>query len=277
MVDKLILKKNKMKNLKNIFLALAAVLSIVACETDADTVAVIADEAGFLVNVTATSNSSILGSPESGVNLEDAQVTITNAYLNMTVSQTAGTTASLDKVEIVKSFNGGEEISLGESTSLPYNLEVATLDELLAGTGVTESDLRIGDVLDFKTKVYKTDGSVYYFNASMGNYSLVVNCSSNLAGTYTIAYSSGVLPHVVIELSPGLYQINTMMGWPTSTYWTNFTDTCGVIRIDNDWQFSGGNPATGIGYVDNDGNLVWTSVTIEGTSQDGNQWTMIKQ
>ena len=263
-----------MKNLKNIFLAFAALFSIVACETDADTVAEIADEAGLLVDVTATSNSSILGSPEAGVPLEDALVTITNAYLDMTVSQTAGTTDQLEKIEIVKSFNGGTEISLAETTSLPYNLVISDLTSLLAGTGVVEADLRIGDVLSFRTKVYKTDGSVYYYNSSMGDYSLVVNCSSDLAGTYAINYSSGLQNHIVTELGPGLYEIDSMMGWPGAGYAVTFTDTCGELSLIDEWQYS--NPIYAEGYVDNDGNIVWTTSGVDGV-YDGSAWVMYKQ
>ncbi|MFD2543560.1 hypothetical protein ACFSSB_14605 [Lacinutrix gracilariae] len=263
-----------MKNLKNIFLAFAALFSIVACETDADTVAEIADEAGLLVDVTATSNSSILGSPEAGVPLEDALVTITNAYLDMTVSQTAGTTDQLEKIEIVKSFNGGTEISLAETTSLPYNLVISDLTSLLSGTGVVEADLRIGDVLSFRTKVYKTDGSVYYYNSSMGDYSLVVNCSSDLAGTYAINYSSGLQNHIVTELGPGLYEIDSMMGWPGAGYAVTFTDTCGELSLIDEWQYS--NPIYAEGYVDNDGNIVWTTSGVDGV-YDGSAWVMYKQ
>ncbi|MFV9550089.1 hypothetical protein [Algibacter sp. PT7-4] len=266
-----------MKNLRKLFLATAALLAFVACETDADTVAEIKDEAGLLVSVSATSNSSILGNPAPGVDLEDAEVTVTNAYLNMTVSKTAGSINQLEKIEIVKSFNGGEEISLGESTSLPYTLEVSSLDDLLAGTGVAANALRIGDVLNFRTKVYKTDGSVYYFNSSMGDYSLVINCASDLAGSYTVNYTSGPAIYNVTEVSPGKYESDQMLGWPTSGYWVRFTDTCGVISFDiNEWRFSGGNPVSGTGYVDADGNLVWTSVSVAGTGLQGGAYTMFK-
>lgn len=263
-----------MKNLRNIFIAMVGLLTIAACETDADTVAEVADEAGLTVAVSTTSNSSILGNPEAGVDLEDAIVTITNAYLNMTVSQTAGTLNTFEKVEIVKSFNGGDEISLGESTTLPYNLEVSSLDELLAGTGKVESDLRIGDVLSFRTKVYKTDGSIYYYNSSMGSANLVVNCASNLAATYVVNYTSGSYPYVVTELGPGYYHMNQMLGWPTSGYEVMFYDTCGILEMSPEWQFS--NELSGEGFVDNDGNLVWTSVSVSDVF-DGNTYTMYLQ
>ena len=263
-----------MKNLKNIFLAMVGVLAIASCETDADTAAEVKDEAGFLVQVSATTDSSILGNPEAGVALEDAMVTITNASLDMTVTQMSGTLDDLEKIEIVKSFNGGEEISLAESTTLPYNLVISDLTSLLAGTGVVESDLRIGDVLNIRTKVYKTDGSVYYYNSSMGDYRLVVNCASDLAGTYTIAYGSGPGNHYVTELGPGLYEIHSMMGWPNNTYAVMFTDTCGELELLNDWQFS--NVIYGEGYVAINGGIIWTTSGVENV-YDGSAWTMVKQ
>lgn len=266
-----------MKNLKILFFAMATVFAVASCETDADTVAEIADEAGLLVSVSATSNSSILGNPEAGIDLKDAKVAVTNAYLNMTVNQTSGSTDQLQKIEIVKSYNGGDEISLGESTTLPFNLEVTSLEELLSGTGVAEDEMRIGDVLNFKTKIYKTDGSVYYFNTSMGDYALVINCSSNLAGSYTINYTSGPATYNVIEVSPGKYESDQMIGWPTSGYWVRFTDTCGVLSFDiNEWRFSGSNPVSGTGYVDADGNLVWSDINVGGVGAIGTTWVMVK-
>lgn len=262
-----------MKNLKNMIMAMAGLLVITACETDAETVAEIADEAGMLIQVTASSDSSILGNPATGVDLPDAEVTITNAALDMTISMTSGSLKGIAKIEIVKSFNDGPEVLLAETTTLPYNLVIQDLDGLLAGTGVMESDLRIGNVLAFRTKITQTDGDVYYYNSAMGNYEMVVNCSSDLAGTYIISYSSGDQPHYVTELSPGLYQIHSMMGWPTASYAVKFTDTCGKLQLLNDWQFS--NTIYGEGYVDANGNIIWTSTGVENV-YDGYNWTMTK-
>ena len=257
-----------MKNLRNIFIAMVGLLTIAACETDADTVAEVHDEAGLLVSVATTSNSAILGSPEAGVDLDDAMVTVSSAYLNMTVNMTSGTINQLDKIEIVKSFNGGDEISLGESTTLPYNLEISSLDELLAGTGATESTIRIGDVLDFRTKVHKTDGSIYYYNSSMGSARILVNCLSNLAGTYT----NGLLPDcdgsgggvaTVTEVSPGRYFVSSMARYrfqPEKCIGFYMVDVCGVLTYDggdledNNYDGDAGVP----GQVNSDGSFTFT-------------------
>lgn len=160
-------------------------LTIMSCDTDADTVAEVKDEAGALVSIIASSNSEILGSPEAGVDLKDATVNISTAYLDMTVTLKSGSTKDIAKIEIVKSYNGGEEISLGESTSLPFNLVVSDLNSFLDGTGVTADKLRIGDRITFKTKITKNSGDVYYYNSST-EFNLVVNCSADLSGTYLV-------------------------------------------------------------------------------------------
>ncbi|MGB0974289.1 MAG: hypothetical protein ACPGU9_04780 [Flavobacteriaceae bacterium] len=258
-----------MKNLRNIFLAMVGVLTIASCETDADTVAEVHDEASFLVQVSTTSNSAILGSPEAGVDLEDAELTITNAYLNLTVTQmSSGTLSTFDKIEIVKSYNGGEEVSLGESSTLPYTLEVTTLTELLSGTGIAEADMRIGDELLIRTKIHKTDGSVYYYNVSMGNYSMIVNCASNLAGTYT----NGLLPDcdgsgggiaTVTEVSPGRYWVSSMARYrflPDKCIGFYMIDVCGVLTYDGgdleDNNYDG--DAETPGQVNADGSFTFT-------------------
>ena len=257
-----------MKNLKNIFLALAAVFSIVACETDADTVAEIADEAGLLVNVSTTSDSAILGSPEVGVDIADAMVTVSDANLDMTVSMTSGTTDQLEKIEIVKSFNGGAEVSLGESTTLPYNLVVDNLTDLLAGTGVVESDLRIGDVLSLRTKVHKTDGSVYYYNSSMGDFDIVINCASDLAGEYFSAFlpacDGGDAGYATVtEISPGRYWVSSMARYtftPGICIGFNMVDVCGVLSYDGgDLEDNGYDGDAGVdGQVNADGSFTFT-------------------
>lgn len=254
-----------------------AIVTIAACETtDEITVAEVKDEAGMLVKVSGTSSSSILGVPEAGVDLKDAKVNITNASLDLTIELTSGNLQNISKIEVVKSYNGGTEVVLGESTTLPYNLVVDNLTDLIAGTNVTPDDLRIGDVLKIRTKITQTDGDVYYYNSS-NEYSLVINCSSNLAGSYTINYTSGPAVYNVIEISPGKYQSDQMIGWPTSGYWVNFTDTCGVLSFNiNEWRFSGSNPVSGTGFVDADGNLVWSDIEVGGIGAIGTTWTMVK-
>ncbi|KGL62831.1 hypothetical protein [Polaribacter sp. Hel1_85] len=261
-----------MKTFKKILIVMIAMVTIASCQvTDEDTVAEVASEAGMIINVVTTPTSSILGSPEGGVDLKDAKVNITNAYLDLTVRLSSGNLDNISKIEVVKSFNGGAEVSLGESTTLPYNIVISNLTDLLADTGVVESDLRIGDDLSFKTKVHKKDGSVFYYSTSLGDYSLVVNCSSNLAAAYSISLSSGVYTCTVTEVSPGVYYADRVPFF-SNAYWFEFTDTCGVLKM-TDFQYNPGNQLEGFGYVAANGDLVWESVSVGGTSVDG--WDIV--
>jgi len=267
----------KMKKVKNLFILLISMITIISCGiTDEDTIAVVHDEAGALIRLVTSPSSSILGNPESGIDLKDAIVSVTNASLDLKIELTSGNLDNISKIEVLKSYNGSAEVVLGETTTLPYDLIVDNLNDLISGTNITPVDLRIGDVLKIRVRVTQTDGDVYYYNSS-SEYNLVVNCSSNLAGTYTVDGTSGRAIYNVIELSPGKYQSDQMLGWPTSGYWVNFTDTCGILSFNiNEWRFSGGNPVSGEGYVDSDGNLVWTSVSVAGTGLQGGSFTMVK-
>lgn len=220
-----------MKKIKHIFFVMAAII-LAACGTDADTIAKIHDEAGAVINYNLDPSSAILGTPESGVPIEDAKVNITTANLDVSFDISEGTYGSMDnieKIEFVKSFNGGDEISIGETSVLPYNLVVDNLDDLLAGTGLVEDDLRIGDVLSFRTKVHQNDGDVYYYNNSMGSFSLVINCGSDLAGEYQYTDGSGV-DVTVTETAAGVYSISAD-NYFSSQYALYIRDVCGEISI----------------------------------------------
>ncbi|MCX7547875.1 hypothetical protein OS188_07910 [Xanthomarina sp. F1114] len=258
---------------------LALMVSIFSCDTD-DQAEVLndANTAGALVSVSATPNSSILGQPEPGVDLDDALVEITNAYLNMTVSSVNGSMDNISKIQIVKSYNGGEEAVAGESTTLPFNLEIDNLTDLLSGTGVVEDDLRIGGVLLLRTKVFTTDGNVYYYSTGMGNYSMVVNCSSNLAGLYynpavPAACNADNLA-TVTEVSPGRYFVSSMSDYnfvPDICIGFYMIDVCGVLTYDGgDLEDNGYSGAPGHGIVNADGSFTFTAyldaASYEGTS-----------
>ncbi|WP_188462799.1 hypothetical protein [Bizionia arctica] len=266
------MKKNNLAK----FMIFALIVSIFSCDAD-DQAEVLNDRdtAGALVVVNATTNSSILGNPEPGVDLADAEVSITNAYLNMTVKLTSGSLADIANVQIVKSYNGGQESVAAESTTLPLSLVIDNIDDLLAGTGVTESDLRIGGVLALRTKITQTDGNVYYYNNSMGNYNLIVNCSSDLAGNYSnpnmpFVCGVGTDPVVVTQESPGRYLVSSM---PTYSFGAGnciswyMIDTCGTLTYDGgdleDNNYSG---AGGTGIVNADGSFTFTNFLIDAGS-----------
>ena len=262
-----------MKNIKNLLGLLTITLLVFSCNVD-DSEAITASEtAGLIVNIDDTSGK-ILGSPASGVDLADAEIAFTAVDLDFDAKLQFGNESGVSKYEIIKTFNDGAEVLVAETTSLPFNITYSSIDEYLSGFSVAVEDIRIGDEFTFKVKLHKTNGTVLYFGDRIAAYTVVVNCSSDLAGTYAINYSSGPANHFVTELSPGLYQIHSMMGWPTSTYAVKFTDTCGILSMLNDWQFS--NVIYAEGFVDNDGNIVWSTSGVENVYDDS-AWTMIKQ
>lgn len=124
--------------------------------------------------------------------------------------------------------------------------------------------------------IASSDDTNTIISGRTGQVEVTINylCFSNLAGEYTIAYTSGDLNHDVSTISDGVYEMTSMFAWPTSGYIVSFTDVCGELTLINDWQFS--NEIAGIGTVDYDsGNLNWTGVTVEAVYADRN-YTMEK-
>ncbi|MFB9054433.1 hypothetical protein ACFFVB_15195 [Formosa undariae] len=262
-----------MKNIKYLLLLATIVTVFFACESDEQAEVLEGLEtAGLIIDASATSSSSILGNPDGSVALEDATVDIVSVYFDMTIELKSGNLDDIEKLEILRSFNGGEETVAATTETLSYNFVINDLESLLDGSGLVSDDLRIGDTFTFRTKITKTDGEVLYFSSSLGTVNLVVNCSSDLVGSYTVNYETpGV--HVVTEVSPGLYAIDSMLGWPGDGFTVMFTDTCGQLALIDDWVYS--NPISGEGYVDADGNLVWEKMTVDGVYTD-TPYTMFK-
>lgn len=93
-------------------------------------------------------------------------------------------------------------------------------------------------------------------------------CASDLAGDYVMHFTSGDTFITVTQISEGNYRSDYL---PTfaSRYWFEFSDVCGDLSI-TDWQYQGGNPIspfnTVVGHVDEDGNLVFEGITVDGVS-----------
>lgn len=97
-------------------------------------------------------------------------------------------------------------------------------------------------------------------------------CYSDLAGNYYVAYNSGNLTHVVTQIEPGLYEMDSMFGWPGAGYKVKFTDVCGTTQILNDWGFS--NPIGGTGTLDYDtGAITFENVFVENV-YEGREYTL---
>jgi len=246
----------------NYILSLLVIAFTISCDSDPDNLAPAADTGGVILNVDQSSGS-ILGAPAAGVDLADAEVTFATVALDFDARINLGTEAGISKYEIVKTLNGGDEVSITETPSLPFNLVYTNITEYVDGFGIAPTDLRIGDVFTFKVKIHQTDGDVYYYSPGMGQFSVVVNCSSSLAGMYQVnvvrddgaSYDHGI--QEIVEISPGYYKTLTTGGWGAGTIAPdqgfNFNDTCNTLTV----------PGQGLcqGYYSN---------TVGGTDAGGN-------
>jgi hypothetical protein len=241
MVDEL-KKKRKMKKLNYLLTMFFALTLFVGCDTDPDNNAPVTDEAGLVITVD-DSSGKVLGTPLDANDLENSEIAFNDAdiALDFVSLLSLGNYNQVSSFEIVKTLNNGPEAIVGDVSTLPFNLTYDTIDEYVSGLGVEASDLRIGDVFTFKVKLYQADGDLYYFAPSMGEFSVVVNCASNLAGMYDVtatrddgaSVNHGIEP--VIEISPGYYKTKTTGLWafgaiaPDQGF--NFNDTCSTLTV----------------------------------------------
>ncbi|MCX2679440.1 hypothetical protein OOZ15_05745 [Galbibacter sp. EGI 63066] len=247
-----------MKNITYIIFALFILSIPMSCvDDDNDELTGNAATGGVMIDIKSDSEGQFLGSPESGVDLSEAMVDVTSASLHLVINQVSGSLEDVEKLEIVKSLNGGEESLVSETTSLPYTLDLNSIGDLLSGTGVSESDLRIGDQLAFKIKVYKSDGDILSYANSIGVFAMTLNCSYDLAGTYTMSntYCESLETVTISQNADGTWYASTADGGLLQFCTTNtslqndgnFSVSCGgVVPPSDDVAFCGSN---GIGCI----------------------------
>lgn len=223
----------------NYLLMFLAISLFVSCELDPDNNLKVTDTAGMIINVDQ-STGKILGTP-AGSDLDNAEIDFSDVELDFDVRLNLGSESGVAKYELLKSLNGGAEVALAETTSLPFNITYSTIEEYVTGLGVSASDLRIGDVFTFKVRLYQNDGDVYDFNSGQGQFSIVVNCASNLDGFYAVTavrddggtWNQGV--EEIIQISPGYYKTVTTGGWAAGAIAPdqgfNFNDTCNTLTV----------------------------------------------
>ncbi|TYA53272.1 hypothetical protein [Formosa maritima] len=231
-----------MKKLNYLLTMFFALTLFVGCDTDPDNNAPVADEGGLVITVD-DSSGKVLGTPLDANDLENTEIAFNNADVDLDFSAllSLGNYNNVSKFELVKTLNNGDEAFIAESETMPFNVVYSTIEEYVAGLGVDASDLRIGDVFTFKVKLYQADGDLYYFAPNMGEFSVVVNCASNLIGNYQVtatrddgaSVNHGIEP--IIEVSPGYYKAKTTGLWafgaiaPDQGY--NFNDTCSTLTV----------------------------------------------
>ncbi len=194
---------------------------------------------GGMVDVRNDSEGKLLGVPSSQ-DFATATVAIAESILNIEMFLLSG---GMDVVnyDITKSINSGNDVVVASNATLPLSLSYSTTEEFINGLGISASDLRIGDVITFRTKMTHSDGRVSYSGPNDGTYKITISCSSNLAGTYNLTMISGNgyninFPNEVIsEKGIGLYKTESTYAWAVGSIAPDqgfdFQDICGALSV----------------------------------------------
>jgi hypothetical protein len=200
---------------------------------------------GAVTTTLKGTTGKLLGNAVNPADLANSEVLLTddNAELTINLDIAPGNVPlNVSKYEIVKSYNGGDEVVVAETTTLPYTQTYATVADYYSGFNVAPADVRIGDKILFQVKVFTTAGDVYYQGSNSSIHSITVNCASSLAGAYSLHFTSNfghdiTFPDAVIyEQSPGVYLTTYTYRWalgvlasPSQGY--TFNDVCGTLTI----------------------------------------------
>ena len=192
---------NKIKILSIFFLSLA--FAFTSCEDSKDVLDVDynTNTEGVITTLAGTSGK-LLGNAINPSDLENSEVVLedSNAELDIILSIQPGSFAkNVSKYEIVKMFNGANEVVIAETTSLPYTISYTTVAEFMNGFGLSDSTLRIGDQINFRIKVFTNSGEVYYQGLGSSKYDVTINCASDLAGAYRLVVQRDNGPDVIFE------------------------------------------------------------------------------
>lgn len=180
----------------------------------------------------------------------------------------ASTAVEGDEYDLVNTTNSVVLPSGITSTNIPLLINTGNLE-----TGEENAKTIVINI----TTIVTEDEVVIASNFKQMTITLTGLCFSNLAGEYTITYSSGtVAVFTVTETSSGNYDSNSTPGWGTGVYAFSFVDVCGALSPTG-WDFQDSNPMSGTGIVQPNGNLRFV-LTIDGVAGYTNRtWTLIKQ
>ncbi len=232
-----------MKKIFNLFVVIS-LLFVYSCTNNADfnttdQLTGTATEGAGIVTLDIDTGGKLLGVPSS-TDFATATVSFASSELNLKVRKVSGGD-NVQSYEIMKSVNGGDEVSVATSDSLPISLAYSTPEEFVSGLGISPEDLRIGDIIQFRTKMILADGSVQFAGPNEGSFAITVSCSSDLAGTYdlTMVSSNGQIANFpnekIIEVRPGVYKTESTYRWAVGSIAPdqgfNFQDVCGEITV----------------------------------------------
>lgn len=246
-----------MKKIKYLLFSIATIAIISSCVEDYTDAAGIADTGGAIVAIGGNSDGKLLGAPSSS-DLTTATIAFSDTNLNLEIMLITGG-QDVASYEIVKSFNGGNEVSVMTSNSLPMTLSYTTLEDYISGLGITADQIRIGDVIKFRTKIIKNDGSTYFAAPGQGDFSITINCSSNLAGTYLVTNDFCMPSYITtitanpdgswhIESGDGAF-LHLCTGNSTLINWADINVVCGEVQPTGMLRFGSDNSGYDIGDI----------------------------
>ncbi|PHR74150.1 MAG: hypothetical protein COA67_01945 [Lutibacter sp.] len=249
-----------MKKILNI-LVLFSLVFIYSCDDNADfnidAPEITAGEMSAIVGVRSTSDGKLLGAPSS-TDLSTATVAFSDTSLELEVYLLSGG-VDVSSYELMKSINGGPEVTVATSATLPISISYSTLTDFIGDLGLAEPSLRIGDVIKFRTKFVHTDGSIAFSGPNEGTFSVTINCSADLTGNYTMTNTvCGSVFTVAISANPdGTWHITRGDGGLLSLCSTNgtllnpanITVVCGEVLATGDLDYGTDGSGHGIGDI----------------------------
>lgn len=229
-----------------------------ACNESDDVVTENAKEGAFLS--VAGSSGELAGAPESGVELEEAEIDFASATLTYNATVTAGA-ESVSELVVRKTFKG-QTVEVQRSDEPSILVEYDDLSDYLEGfTDVTESSLRIGDVISFQTFIKMADGRELVNASAVLN--IQVSCLADLTGSYTVTNTSCPgdpdfpFTATITKNADGSYHISSADGGflhrctgnTTLTNAGDIVEQCGVILPSINLDFGSASGSYDIGDI----------------------------
>lgn len=233
----------KLFKLKAVVYLLLLAVGVISCDSEPDNFMSSAKEGGDWLNLNYSSGKLL------GTELNDGSVQFTDVELAFE-ARSHRSNNTVNKYTVKKEvLRDGVQLGvavLGETTSLtdPFKVAYTTISEYLEGTGMSETELMIGDKFNFFVEMELKDGSTVIASANQstynGTFAVTVQCASNLAGTYTRTRDG--LQIIIEEISPGNYLHTAIGPWgydsgafnsPLGGAQMTFSDVCGILTIED--------------------------------------------
>ncbi|MEZ4956401.1 MAG: hypothetical protein R2825_22780 [Saprospiraceae bacterium] len=216
------------------------------------------------------------------VNITDVDgffdLTDPNATVTFTISTLGESVSSL---KVWKSINGATPVEQGTVSSFP-SVQTYSVNDAVAGTGVSAGDLAVGDVITYSFSDVVTSSGTFPAGKSVG---YDVKCPSDLGGIYDFSTeSTGTAPWTTGVVTTGKIRFDDL---GSGTYDLYTTPTGGVEFLDismgayfGGWGYDGSDatnqnsmPNTGLSTGRVQLSDLCNTLSFKGASQWGETYT----